>query len=162
MLSSRYGVESEGDEEIIVVQNTDDNEAITLDDVDSTLYVTREGSFTRKGLDSMDEAEVFNGAENKITMIQTHSKKFQCSYQLHNFPFDTQVNLIFSKIFFFTLHKVCYVHMILKTFDQDTIDLIPDQIVMASPLALSQYEIKTWQLVYYDPGRSSFFAGNQN
>ena len=42
--------------------------------------------------------------------------------------------------------------MILKTFDQDTIDLIPDQITMASPLALSQYEITTWQLVYYDYG----------
>ena len=42
--------------------------------------------------------------------------------------------------------------MILKTFDQDTIDLIPEQIKMASPLALSQYEITTWQLVYYNPG----------
>ena len=86
------------------------------------------------------------------------------SAHINSITFHSTPRSILSlvKYFNFTLHKVCYVHMILKTFDQDTIDLIPDQIVMASPLALSQYEIKTWQLVYYDPGRSSFFAGNQN
>ena len=28
-----------------------------------------------------------------ITMNQTHSKKFHCTYLLHYYPFDSQVNL---------------------------------------------------------------------
>ena len=42
--------------------------------------------------------------------------------------------------------------MVLKKFDQQTIQLIPDQLTMESPLELSQYEIVSWQLIYYDPG----------
>ena len=33
-----------------------------------------------------------------ITLIQTHSKKFHCTYLLHYYPFDTQV-----KVFVFSL-----------------------------------------------------------
>ena len=40
--------------------------------------------------------------------------------------------------------------MVLQSFEQDIINLIPDDITMASPLDLSQYQIQTWQLVYYD------------
>ena len=40
--------------------------------------------------------------------------------------------------------------MVLMDFDQETINLIPDVIQMTSPLELSQYMIKSWQLVYYD------------
>ena len=73
-------------------QNTDRNEAVTLkEDVRSTIYVSREGGFTRAGLEVIDEAEIFKGSENKITLIQTHSLQFQCTYLLHDFPFDTQV-----------------------------------------------------------------------
>ena len=28
-----------------------------------------------------------------ITMNQTHDKKFHCTYLLHYYPFDTQVNI---------------------------------------------------------------------
>ena len=52
--------------------------------------------------------------------------------------------------------KVCYVHMVLMDFDQETINLIPNIIEMASPLELSQYMIQRWQLVYYD--ESNIFA----
>ena len=52
-----------------------------------------------------------------------------------------------------TLHfKVCYVHMVLEDFDQDTIHLVPDMLEMESPLELSQYMIEKWQLVYFAPG----------
>ena len=74
-----------------MLQNTDLNEAISIDDVESTVYVTREGDFQRAGLEYVDEAEVFEGNGNRITLIQTYSKRFHCTYLLHNFPFDTQV-----------------------------------------------------------------------
>ena len=35
--------------------------------------------------------KMFQGAENKISLIQTYSKKFHCTYLLHDYPFDTQV-----------------------------------------------------------------------
>ena len=36
------------------------------------------------------QIEIFKGQENMITMNQTHSKKFHCTYLLHYYPFDTQ------------------------------------------------------------------------
>ena len=57
----------------------------------SILFVTREGEFQRAGLESVDEAEIFEGRENKITLIQSNSIKFHCTYLLHDFPFDSQV-----------------------------------------------------------------------
>ena len=76
---------------LVLVQNTDSNEAITLDNIKSTIFITREGEFTRAGLENVDEAEIFEGSENKITLIQTRSIQFHCTYLLHDFPFDTQV-----------------------------------------------------------------------
>lgn len=76
----------------ISTQNTDDNRAITIGDVYSTLYVTREGVFQRAGLNSVDEAEIFLGSENKITLIQSHNIRFHCTYLIHDFPFDSQVS----------------------------------------------------------------------
>ena len=67
------------------------NEAVNIEEVDSKVYITREGDFTRADLYDVDEAEIFEGSENKITMVQTYSKRFHCTYLLHDFPFDTQV-----------------------------------------------------------------------
>ena len=39
----------------------------------------------------MDEAELFEGGENKLTMTQTYTWEFQCEYKLQKYPFDTQV-----------------------------------------------------------------------
>ena len=73
-------------------QNTDYNEAVRLEDADSKVFITREGDFTRADIFSVNEVEIFEGKENRITMVQTYSKKFHCTYLLHNYPFDTQVN----------------------------------------------------------------------
>ena len=32
-----------------------------------------------------------SGAENKLTMTQTYTKTFQCTYIMNKYPFDTQV-----------------------------------------------------------------------
>ena len=42
--------------------------------------------------------------------------------------------------------------MVLDDFDQLTINLVPDDLLMKSPLELTQYRIENWQLVYYDEG----------
>ena len=77
---------------LYLFQNTDLNEALTIEQTYSEAYVTRQGTFTRAGIEMVDEAEIFEGGMNKITLIQTDSKRFHCTYLLHDFPFDTQVN----------------------------------------------------------------------
>ena len=64
-----------------IFDNTDDNEVVKLDeDVDTTMLVTREGVFMENHLSEVDESYLYEGGENKISLRQTHSKRFQCKY----------------------------------------------------------------------------------
>ena len=38
----------------------------------------------------VDEVEVFKGSENSLRMMQTYTHRFQCSFVLTQYPFDTQ------------------------------------------------------------------------
>ena len=54
--------------------------------------VTREEENpARNGFHEVDEAEIFKGADNRLTMNQTYTWEFQCKYELSRYPFDTQV-----------------------------------------------------------------------
>ena len=79
---------------LVIYSNTDQKESTRLG-VDwewvTRVSVVREGKFTRSGLDEVDEAEIFEGAENSLTMNQTYTWEFQCKYKLQRYPFDTQV-----------------------------------------------------------------------
>ena len=84
----------------VVYDNTDQKEVTRLGEYgngewETDVIVTREGTFTRSGLEEVDEAEIFMGAENSLTMYQTYTWEFQCKYELQHYPFDTQVNLIY-------------------------------------------------------------------
>ena len=79
---------------LIVYDNTDQKEVTRLGESwewATDVTVTREGNFTRAGIHVMDEAEIFEGAENRLTMYQTYTWEFQCQYKLQQYPFDTQV-----------------------------------------------------------------------
>ena len=79
---------------LIVYDNTDQKEVTRLG-VDwewaTRVTVTREGNFTRSSWKEVDEAELFKGAENRLTMNQTYTFEFQCKYELQRYPFDAQV-----------------------------------------------------------------------
>ena len=79
---------------LIVYDNTDQKEVTRLG-VDwewaTRVTVTREGNFTRSTDKEVDEVELFEGAENRLTMNQTYTWEFQCQYELANYPFDAQV-----------------------------------------------------------------------
>ena len=79
---------------LIVYDNTDQKEVTRVGmewEWATDVTVTREGNFTRSGISEVDEAEIFEGAENRLTMKQTYTWEFQCKYQLQKYPFDTQV-----------------------------------------------------------------------
>ena len=80
---------------LIVYDNTDQKEVTRLGENwewATRVTVTREGNFTRSTVGEVDEAEIFEGAENSLTMNQTYTWEFQCKYELQRYPFDTQVN----------------------------------------------------------------------
>ena len=82
---------------LIVYDNTNQKEVTRLGEYGNgewatDMTVTREGNFVRSDDKEVDEAEIFEGAENSLTMNQTYTWEFQCKYELQRYPFDTQVN----------------------------------------------------------------------
>ena len=137
----------------VIYENTDNDEAVTISEmVKSLIYVTRGGSFVRSGMDIVDEIEIFTGEENFLTMIQTYSKEFKCTYLINWFPFDTQVFFFMFDENVISHLKVCSIFMVLPDFDIETVILVPDKIIMSSDTELTQYFIKNWYLAYVDQG----------
>ena len=82
----------------VIYANTDMKEAVQLvDGLDTTIVVNREGTFIRSSFREIDETEIFQGKDNTLSMYQTYTKSFQCLYKLQNYPFDTQVNILYGK-----------------------------------------------------------------
>ena len=60
----------------------------------TSVFVVKGGIFTRASSLETDEAEIFWGEQNKLTMTQAYTWEFQCPYQLSKYPFDHQVVVI--------------------------------------------------------------------
>ena len=83
---------------LVIYDNTDQKEVSRLGAMwewNTPVNVIREGNFTRSGLHVVDETEIFEGGENTIMMEQVYTWQFQCKYDLHYYPIDTQVRRIF-------------------------------------------------------------------
>ena len=79
---------------LVFYWNTDQEETTRLGEPwewKTRVMVQREGNFTRNSMDRIDEAEIFEGAENSLLMEQTYTHDFQCVFKLDEYPFDTQV-----------------------------------------------------------------------
>ena len=79
---------------LVIYANTNQKETTRLGENwewSTSVTVIRKGGFTRNGLEELDETEIFKGEENVLRMVQVYAHQFQCSYDLSNYPFDTQV-----------------------------------------------------------------------
>ena len=79
---------------LVIYANTDQKLTTRLGmewEWSTIVTVTKEGNFTRSGLDTLHEIEIFKGGENALTMSQTYTNQFQCEFVLARYPFDTQV-----------------------------------------------------------------------
>ena len=88
---------------LVIYDNTDQKESTRLGETwewVTRVSVVKEGNFIRSGIDEVDEAEIFEGAENTLIMTQTYTWEFQCKYKLKQYPFDTQVNIKFDFFLF--------------------------------------------------------------
>ena len=81
--------------------------------------------------------EIFKGKENIVTMSQTHSKKFHCTYLLHYYPFDTQI---------------CKVDLQVEEFVKSNVELLPDNMELLTDTELTQYYLQSWTLDFNDLG----------
>ena len=90
--------------------------------------VAREGNFTRAGLDEVDEAEIFEGAENNLTMTQTYTHEFQCQYRLQRYPFDTQVKVRNIWTLLNLNPQECKIEMTVESLVYETVELSSDKV----------------------------------
>ena len=81
----------------------------------------------------MDEREIFMGSENTLTMRQTYTHEFQCSFKLAKYPFDRQI---------------CSIEMKTTDIDAPTMRLIPKQLFMEQHVDLTLFHIDNWKLAY--------------
>ena len=72
-----------------------------------------------------------------ITMNQTHSKTFHCTYLLHYYPFDTWI---------------CKVY--LQESVKSNVKLLTDKMELLTDTEMTQYFLQSWTLDFNDPGLS--------
>ena len=78
----------------VIYENTDQKDTTRLGvawEWKTNVVVCREGNFTRSGLETVDETNIFQGDKNSLNMSQTYTHEFQCQYDFRWYPFDTQV-----------------------------------------------------------------------
>lgn len=74
----------------VVFSNTENSE-FTEGNKETEVTISREGDFTESSLDIVEEINIFEGSQNRITFQQIYSKTFRCLYELQLYPFDSQV-----------------------------------------------------------------------
>ena len=79
----------------VVFSNTQKQESTKGGD-DTEVTITREGDFSESSVHVMEEINIFEGMDNRITFQQVYDKELKCVYQLQLYPFDTQVKLSLS------------------------------------------------------------------
>ena len=124
---------------LVIFYNTDQKETTRLgmkDEWSTEVNVVRKGNFTRSGLDSVDEVELFRGDENPLVMKQVYTHRFQCRYDLERYPFDTQ-------------H--CSIDMVLGSYDVKMVKLVPSDFSMNEDKELALFTITSWNLEYRSP-----------
>ena len=118
---------------LIVYDNTDQKEVTRLGEYGNgewatRVTVTREGNFTRSSIEEVDEAEIFEGAENRLTMNQTYTWEFQCKYDLQHYPFDTQAINKTILPFFYAQTQKCKIKMTVESLAMSTVKLLADKV----------------------------------
>ena len=76
----------------------------TVSDADSSINIIKEGNYSLSSLSSLENAEEYRGAENKINLTRTYDIHFICNYHLFWYPFDEQVDSNISPMTIFPVN----------------------------------------------------------
>ena len=116
----------------LIFSNTENNDA-TISTGGTKIIVIREGNFTRSGYEVVDETNIFEGKDNKLTFETSYTKTFWCEYQLHTYPFDTQT---------------CTMDVEVEELDRSSMKIVPKKLKMLSKVELTQYLVNSWIFNY--------------
>ena len=109
--------------------------------------MVKEGNFTRSEIAEIDEAEIFEGGENKLTMTQAYTWEFQCNYKLQKYPFDTQVIKIqILKDNFISDYQECAIKMTVESQTSETVQLLANEVKVRA--TSDQYLANIWPIFY--------------
>lgn len=75
---------------LLMFENTAKKESAVHDDK-TFVRVERMGDFRSNPSGDPQNAYIFTGSDNPITLARTYSIDFLCPYHLMSYPFDTQV-----------------------------------------------------------------------
>ena len=84
-------------------------------------------------MEEVDEREIFEGSENRLTLKQTYTFQFQCRYWLEKYPFDKQS---------------CSIDMTTTELDNPMMMLFPKNLVMEQDADMALYQMENWVLTY--------------
>ena len=84
-------------------------------------------------MEEADEREIFEGSENRLTLNQTYTHKFQCLYDLEKYPFDKQE---------------CSINMTTTGLDRAVMELCPKNLLMEQRPDMTLYKMVDWTLIY--------------
>lgn len=118
----------------LLFSNTQNNDA-TKATKETVLTINREGNFTSSTPDVLEEVNIFEGWENRITFETAYTKAFQCEYHLELYPFDMQT---------------CTVEVTVRILERQSVQLEPKSLEMLGKVVLTQYFVSSWNLSYRD------------
>ena len=84
-------------------------------------------------MEEVDEKEIFEGSENRLTLEQTYTHEFQCLYRLQSYPFDKQE---------------CSINMKTTKLDNPMMMLFPKNLWMDQDPDMTLYSMKNWDITY--------------
>ena len=116
----------------LIFSNTRKNDA-TVGTKAAIITITREGNYTRSGQEEVEEINIFEGKENRLTFEITYTKVFECEFQLSMYPFDMQT---------------CSVDLTVNALEEQSLKIVPKKIQLKGSVRLTQYIVTSWKLVY--------------
>ncbi len=108
------------------------NKLNTLNDGQSFMKVLRQASFSRTPMTDVQNAYLFNGGENPLTISRVYSSKFLCDFDMCVYPFDTQK---------------CSIIFVMKGNSGEFAKLVIDSLAYLGPIDLAQYFVKEYKMI---------------
>ena len=75
----------------VIFANSPHNDLSTAD-AKASLTVERQGNLSISPHEELQEVAYYEGSENPVTYRRKFKKDFSCDFELHKYPFDTQVH----------------------------------------------------------------------
>ncbi len=114
----------------VIFRNTYNSLESLIDDR-ALMTITRLGDFKLTSQFSLQNAYIFKGSENPITISRVYFSEFLCDFDMAMYPFDTQQ---------------CFINLIPGGNTGEFIELVPGFLNYTGPLELTQYFIKDYKI----------------